>query len=46
MKKREALENVLVPYTNRENIQLFKNAGFKNVEILFQWANFVTYIVY
>lgn len=44
MQKREALENVLVPYTIEENVALFKEAGFTGVETLFQWANFVTLV--
>ena len=43
--KREALENVLIPFTIKENIQMCKDAGFKNVETVFQWANFVTFVV-
>jgi len=43
--KREALENVLVPFTIKENIQMCKDAGFKSVDTVFQWANFVTFIV-
>ena len=43
--KREALENVLIPFTIKENIQMCKDAGFKNIETVFQWANFVTFIV-
>ncbi len=42
--KREALENVLIPFTIRENIQMCKEAGFQSVDTLFQWANFVTFI--
>jgi len=42
--KREALENVLIPFTIEENIQMCKNAGFKEVNTLFQWANFVTFV--
>ncbi|MDM5272683.1 carboxy-S-adenosyl-L-methionine synthase CmoA [Sulfurovum sp. zt1-1] len=42
--KREALENVLIPFTIEENIQMCKKAGFKQVSTLFQWANFVTFI--
>lgn len=42
--KREALENVLVPYSLEENIQMLRNAGFKNVEVLFKWVNFATLI--
>ncbi len=43
--KREALENVLIPFTIKENIQMCKDAGFKNIETVFQWANFVTFLV-
>jgi len=43
--KREALENVLIPFTIKENIQMCKDAGFKKIETVFQWANFVTFIV-
>ncbi len=43
--KREALENVLVPFTIKENIQMCKDAGFKNIDTVFQWANFVTFVV-
>ncbi|HEY9189469.1 MAG TPA: carboxy-S-adenosyl-L-methionine synthase CmoA, partial [Sulfurovum sp.] len=32
--KREALENVLVPFTIKENIQMCKDAGFKQVETI------------
>jgi len=42
--KREALENVLIPFTMQENIQMCKNAGFKEIETVFQWANFVTFV--
>jgi len=42
--KREALENVLIPFTIKENIQMCKEAGFKSVNTIFQWANFVTIV--
>lgn len=42
--KREALENVLIPFTIQENIQMCKDAGFEQVETVFQWANFVTFV--
>jgi tRNA (cmo5U34)-methyltransferase len=42
--KREALENVLIPFTIQENKQMCLDAGFKSVETVFQWANFVTFI--
>jgi tRNA (cmo5U34)-methyltransferase len=40
-RKREALENVLIPYRIEENIELFKRNGFEIVETFFQWFNFV-----
>ncbi|NPA50347.1 MAG: carboxy-S-adenosyl-L-methionine synthase CmoA [Epsilonproteobacteria bacterium] len=42
-KKREALENVLIPFTIKENIKLCEQSGFKRVDTLFQWANFATF---
>ncbi len=41
--KREALENVLIPFTIEENIRLCKDAGFSRIDTIFQWANFVTF---
>ena len=38
--KREALENVLVPYKLSENISLLRDTGFQHVEIFFKWYNF------
>ena len=45
-KKREALENVLVPYTSKENIAMLENAGFKRIESFFKWANFESFIAF
>ncbi len=42
--KREALENVLVPYTINENIKMVKKAGFKEIFTIFQWLNFATFV--
>lgn len=42
--KREALENVLIPYTEDENKKMIKDAGFKNCETIFKWVNFATFI--
>jgi tRNA (cmo5U34)-methyltransferase len=39
-KKREALENVLVPYRVDENIALLREAGFRHVDEFFRWYNF------
>ena len=44
VQKREALENVLVPYSEEENITMAKNGGFSHCEVLFRWANFATFI--
>jgi len=43
-RKREALENVLIPFTVSENIQMCLDAGFSDVSTIFQWANFVTFV--
>jgi len=44
MKKREALENVLIPYRVDENFELFHRCGFSTAETFFQWYNFVGFI--
>lgn len=38
--KREALENVLVPYRLEENIDLLRESGFSQVDLFFKWHNF------
>jgi tRNA (cmo5U34)-methyltransferase len=38
--KREALENVLIPYKLLENRELLMQTGFKYVEVFFKWYNF------
>lgn len=38
--KREALENVLIPYRMEENFDLLKFAGFQKIEVFFRWYNF------
>ncbi len=38
--KREALENVLIPYKLSENILMLREAGFSHCEIFFKWYNF------
>ncbi len=42
--KREALENILIPFTIKENMDICMRAGFKRVNTVFQWANFVTFV--
>ena len=43
-KKREALENVLIPYSENENKKMLQNCGFKYVETFFKWVNFASLI--
>lgn len=38
--KREALENVLIPYKLSENIHMLREAGFGSCEVFFKWYNF------
>jgi tRNA (cmo5U34)-methyltransferase len=38
--KREALENVLIPYRLEENRELLKRTGFRTVDVFFKWFNF------
>ncbi|MDT8406597.1 MAG: carboxy-S-adenosyl-L-methionine synthase CmoA [Methylococcales bacterium] len=38
--KREALENVLIPYKLSENIALLRDVGFEQCEVFFKWYNF------
>ena len=42
--KREALENVLIPYRFDENFELFRRNGFDIVETFFQWYNFAGFL--
>jgi tRNA (cmo5U34)-methyltransferase len=44
MRKREALENVLIPYRLEENLELFRRNGFEIVETFFQWYNFAGFL--
>lgn len=39
-RKREALENVLIPYKLEENLTLLKRNGFELVDTFFKWYNF------
>lgn len=43
-KKREALENVLVPYSVEENYEMLRSVGFTHIEILFKWVNFTLFL--
>ncbi|ADJ27240.1 carboxy-S-adenosyl-L-methionine synthase CmoA [Nitrosococcus watsonii] len=39
-RKREALENVLIPYRPEENHELLTSVGFTHIEEFFRWYNF------
>lgn len=39
-RKREALENVLIPYMYEENVKLLKKRGFRVIDEFFRWYNF------
>jgi len=43
-RKREALENVLIPYRVDENFELLRRCGFETVETFFQWYNFAGFM--
>jgi len=43
-RKREALENVLVPYRLDENYELLNRCGFHQVDTWFRWLNFASMI--
>ena len=38
--KREALENVLIPYRIEENVELLLRSGFRECDVFFKWYNF------
>ena len=42
--KREALENVLIPWTVEQNNHLIQTAGFSTVDLFFKWNNFAGFI--
>lgn len=43
-RKREALENVLIPFSIKENTTMLKEVGFSTVETYFQWFNFASLV--
>jgi len=43
-RKREALENILVPFTIEENRKLLSVTGFETVTPFFQWFNFSSFV--
>lgn len=44
--KREALENVLIPYKLSENIEMLSEARFRSVETFFKWHNFAGIVAF
>ena len=42
--KREALENVLIPYRVDENVELLKRCGCREVETFYRWYNFCGFL--
>ena len=43
-RKRDALENVLIPLTVQQNVELLEEAGFQKVELMLKWFNFATFV--
>jgi tRNA (cmo5U34)-methyltransferase len=43
-RKRESLENVLVPYRVEENVELLKRCGFATVDTCFRWFNWAAFV--
>ena len=43
-KKREALENILIPFSADENKAMLLKAGFASVETYFRWFNFASFV--
>lgn len=39
-KKREELENVLIPYRVEENYELLRKGGFTHIDLFYKWYNF------
>jgi hypothetical protein len=43
-RKREALENRLIPFRPEENLSMLREAGLAEAEIFFSWLNFQGYL--
>lgn len=43
-KKREALENVLIPYRVDENLALLRSNGFSHTDMFYKWYNFAGFL--
>jgi tRNA (cmo5U34)-methyltransferase len=44
LRKREALESVLIPYRIDENLEMIRRNGWEIVETFFQWYNFAGFL--
>lgn len=44
LRKRLALENVLIPFTIEENLRMIAGAGFGSAHSFFQWLNFSAFM--
>lgn len=42
--KSRAIRGAMKPNTNKENINILEEVGFKDVDIFFKWCNFVGYV--
>jgi len=40
--KRDAIENVLIPFTFERNIEMLRRCGFSTISIFYKWYNFVS----
>jgi len=43
-RKREALENVLIPWQPKKHLKNLHKAGFTNSDMLFRWYNFASFV--
>lgn len=43
-RKRESLENVLIPYRVEENVELLRHCGFDAVDTCFRWFNWSAFV--
>jgi tRNA (cmo5U34)-methyltransferase len=44
--KREALENILIPYKLSENVEMLMEARFNSIETFFKWYNFAGIVAF
>ena len=45
-RKRQALENILIPFSIKDNLNLLTEAGFRFPETFFQWFNFTSFLAF